>query len=549
MLLFLPFRHVDPPQAIIVSRFLIVLYLTKSGTMSQKPIAMEQLKQILQLKNDGVGIREISRRTGMSRNSVRKYLALLDVNQLSEPEQLSNKDIADKAYQNDQMAHDAERLKHLFAHFIKAEGELPKTGVTRQLLWKEYIELHPDGYVYSHYCYHFNQYLRNKEVSMHMEYTAGDVMMIDFAGKKQHYVDESTGERIDCQVFVAILPFSGLIFCYAVHSQQTEDFSCSINKMLMYYGGVPFTILCDNFRTAVTRASRYEPVFTDICNQLSEHYQTTFSATRPYSPRDKAMVERAVNIVYTHVYAPLRDRDFDSLDALNAAMSEQLLLLNNKPYKNTVYSRWYYYEQHERQTLKQLPTEPFTVKKVVLLTVQRNYHIQLREDCLYYSVPYQHVGKKVKVLYDSRVIEVYHDNSRVAVHIRKPNAKAYTTISEHMPPHHQKMQQIKGWNKEDLLLQASAIGQAALQAATLMLDNSIYVEQNYKACFGMLMLKNRYGQQRLEAACRRAVQATRVNYSMVKNILEKGLDKELLSATNPVIILQHENIRGKEHYQ
>lgn len=118
-----------------------------------------------------------------------------------------------------------------------------------------------------------------------------------------------------------------------------------------------------------------------------------------------------------------------------------------------------------------------------------------------------------------------------------------------MPPHHQKMQQIKGWNKEDLLLQASAIGQAALQAATLMLDNSIYIEQNYKACFGMLMLKNRYGQQRLEAACRRAVQATRVNYSMVKNILEKGLDKELLSTSNPVIILQHENIRGKEHYQ
>jgi transposase len=516
--------------------------------MSQKPIAMEQLKQILQLKNDGVGIREISRRTGMSRNSVRKYLALLDTDH-SEREPLSNRDLADKAYRNDQLVHDAERLQHLFTHFKTAEGELLKTGVTRQLLWKEYINVHPDGYVYSHYCHHFNQFLRNKEVSMHLEYTAGDVIMIDFAGKKQHYIDTSTGERIDCHVFVAILPFSGLIFCYAVHSQQTEDFTCCINHMLRFYGGVPSTILCDNFRTAVTRASRYEPVFTDICNQLSEHYQTTFSATRPYSPRDKAMVERAVNIVYTQVYAPLRNRDFDSLEALNAAMSEQLLLLNNKPYKNTVYSRWYYYEKKEQHTLKLLPTEPFTAKKVVMLTVQRNYHIQLREDYLYYSVPYQHVGKKVKVLYDRRVVEIYHDNTRIAVHIRKPNAKAYTTIAEHMPPHHQKMQQIKGWNKEDLLFQSSAIGQAALQAATLILDNSIYIEQNYKACHGMLMLKNRYGQQRLEAACKRAVQATRVNYTMIKNILEKGLDKESLPINHPIIILQHENIRGKEHYQ
>ena len=517
--------------------------------MSQKPIAMEQLKQILQLKNDGVGIREISRRTGISRNSVRKYLVLLDAEQSEESQALSNKDIADKAYHNDQIEHDAERLQYLFTHFTKAEGELLKTGVTRQLLWKEYIQINPDGYVYSHYCYHFNQYLRNKEVSMHLEYTAGDVIMIDFAGKKQHYVETSTGEQIECQVFVAILPFCGLIFCYAVHSQQTEDFTCCINNMLNFYGGVPSTILCDNFKTAVTRANRYEPVFTDICSQLSEHYQTTFSATRPYSPKDKAMVERAVNIVYTNVYAPLRNRDFDSLDALNTAMNEQLLLLNNKPYKNTVYSRWYYYEQNEQHTLKPLPTEPFTSKKAVILTVQRNYHVQLREDCLYYSVPYQYVGKKVKVLYDKRVVEVYHDNSRIAVHSRKPNAKAYTTIAEHMPPHHQRMQQIKGWNKEDLLSQASGIGVAALQAATLMMDNSIYVEQNYKSCFGMLMLKNRYGQQRLEAACKRAVQATRVNYTMIKNILEKGLDKESQSTSDPVIILQHENIRGKEHYQ
>lgn len=92
-----------------------------------------------------------------------------------------------------------------------------------------------------------------------------------------------------------------------------------------------------------------------------------------------------------------------------------------------------------------------------MLTVQRNYHIQLREDCLYYSVPYQYVGKKVKVLYDSRVVEVYYDHSRIAVHIRKPNSKAYTTLVEHMPPHHQRMQEIKGWNKDDLLSKASRI--------------------------------------------------------------------------------------------
>ncbi|NII29911.1 transposase family protein, partial [Pseudoflavitalea sp. X16] len=335
------------------------------------------------------------------------------------------------------------------------------------------------------------------------------------------------GECIECQVFVTILPFSGLIFCKAVHSQRSEDFTVCINSMLKYYGGVPATILCDNLKTAVTRPSRYEPVFTELCRQLSEHYTTTFSATRPYSPRDKAMVERAVRIVYTHVYAPLRNHDFTNLELLNRAIQEQLVLLNNKPYKNTPYSRRYFFEQQERSLLKVLPCEPFSPKKVVMLTVQRNYHVQLSEDHRYYSVPYQHVGKKVTVLYDSRVVEVYLDQERIAFHSRNSHPKAYTTLGEHMPPHHQRMQQIKGFNRDDLLAQAARIGTATLQAATLMLENSIYVEQNYKACFGMLMLHKKYSPARLEAACTRALQGSRINYTMIKNILERGLDKQL----------------------
>src|SRR5438034_3655527 len=252
--------------------------------MSQKPIVMEQLKQILQLKSDGIAIREIARRIGISRNSVSKYMALL----ATDGEALSNTELADKAYSNDLLEHDAQRIKEVSQHFSSSGPELSKTGVTRQLLWQEYIAQNPDGYSYSRYCYHLHQRLKNADLSMHLEYQPGDMMMVDFAGKNQSYVDVQTGEQIECQVFVAILPYSGLIFCQAVHSQQTADFTTCINKMLKYYAGIPATILCDNLKTAVTRPSRYEPVFTDICYQLNEHYGTTFSATRPYSPRDKA---------------------------------------------------------------------------------------------------------------------------------------------------------------------------------------------------------------------------------------------------------------------
>jgi len=511
--------------------------------MAQKPIAMEQLKQVLQLHKDGIAIREIARRVGIDRNTVRKYLS-----RVRTEESRSEGDLAEQAYDNDLLELEAERLRQITVHLANAGKELSKTGVTRQLLWQEYLEQHPDGYSYSRYCYHLQQYLKNRDLSMHLEYEPADTIMIDFAGKKQHYRDPTTGEQTPCEVFVAILPFSGLIFCLAVASQRTADFIRCINAMLRFYAGVTITILCDNLRTAVIRPDRYEPVFTDICNQLSEHYGTTFSATRPYSPRDKAMVERAVNIVYTHVYAPLRNREFNSLEALNAAMQEQLILLNNKPYKNTPYSRWYFYEQQERSLLKLLPTEPFALKKTVQLTVQRNYHVQLSEDHRYYSVPYQHVGKKVKVFYDHRVVEVYLEGERIALHVRKSHNKAYTTLAEHMPPHHQRMQQIKGFNREDLLAQAARIGTAAVQAATLMLENSIYIEQNYKACFGMLMLQKKYGRDRLEAACSRALQGSRINYTMIKNILEAGLDRQPARLDDRPLP-SHDNIRGKDHYQ
>lgn len=513
--------------------------------MSQKSITMDRLKQILQLKSDGVPIKEIVRRTGISRNSVRKYLARLDEG----TGQLSDKALADAAYNNEQLEQNTLRLQNLVQFLKYASSELSKTGVTRQLLWHEYLQRYPDGYGYSQFCYHLKDYRRNSDLSMHMEYKPGDMVMVDFTGKLLYYVDVETGERFNCEVFVSVMPFSGLIFCEAVHTQQTADFTHCINEMFKFYRGTASTILCDNLKTAVIRPNRYEPLFTEICNQLSDHYGTTFSATRPYSPRDKGMVEQAVRIVYAHIFAPLRHTVFTSLQALNTAIHNQILLLNNKPYKNTAYSRWYFYDQHENSCLRTLPSEPFMRKKVVMLTVQRNYHVQLSENHHYYSVPYQHVGKKVKVLYDSKVVEVYYDNERIALHFRKNHQKAYTTLDDHMPPHHQRMQEIKGFNKEDLLAQAARIGTFTAQAAALMLENSIYVEQNYKACFGMLMLQKKYKTDRLEAACSRALLGTRVNYTMIKNILERGLDKMSSSPEDNNIIPKHDNIRGKDNYQ
>jgi hypothetical protein len=183
-----------------------------------------------------------------------------------------------------------------------------------------------------------------------------------------------------------------------------------------------------------------------------------------------------------------------------------------------------------------------------MATVQRNYHVQLSEDHRYYSVPFIYAGKKVKILYDSKTVEIYYEYDRIAVHTRSYMTRAYNTIHEHMPSNHQLAVNIKGWTKSDMLARAADIGESAVQVVEHILNSSIYPEQNYKSCHGMLMLKNLYGHERLEAACSRALKGTRIGYTMIKNILQAGLDKQKMIEYD-MHLPDHDNIRGPENYQ
>lgn len=519
--------------------------------MAQKPLDMNQIKQVWQLHNDGVGIKAIARRTGISRKTVKKYLRnLAIVNTPSEKEHSVTKEqMAGVAYNDDTTPRRGLRLEALHKHFKYAEGELYKTGVTRQLLWLEYCQQHQDGYRYSQYCYLLTKYLKDTDPAFHWEYTPGEFIQVDFAGKKLSYVDRQTGEVTSCEVFVAVLPFSGLLFCTAAHSQKTADVAGCINACLKYYGGVSKTILCDNMRTAVTKSDRYEPVFTELCHQLSTHYNTTFSATRPAAPTDKGMVEKAVNIVYTHVYAPMRHQVFHSLESLNAGIRLLLDGLNTKPYKNSSDSRRDIFERLEKATLKQLPCSPFGVKKGKQLTVQQNYAIQLTDNGHYYTVPYQYVGYKVWVSYDSRLVEVFYNQQRIALHVRNSHEPRFNRTLEHMPPHHQHMVEQQGWTVEELLARAARIGEYTRQAADRILHSSIYPEQNFKACHAMMLLQNQYSGERLEAACRRAVSVCRPTLSLIRNILKAGLDDQPVLFEEPAPLPGHQNIRGRENYK
>ena len=521
--------------------------------MAAKRKTMLQIRLLLKKFISNQSIREISRSISMSRNTVKKYKAkftqsglTLEEIQLLEDEKLY--EIVNEGEKNKNPVKNA-RLQDLRERLPDYIKDLKRVGVTRRLLWEEYRQEVPEGLGYTQFCEHISKYIERNDLSAMFDHRPGEVLQIDFAGKPFHYVDLESGELIACPVFVCILPFSNTTFVKALPSQKQEYFINGIRNAFEYIGGVPKSVLIDNLKSGVKKANRYEPQFTELIEQLSAHYSTTFMATRVRKPKDKSHVEGGVRLSYQRLYAPLRNQVFHSIEQINEAFRKQLDIHHNKLFSGKDYNRYDLLEE-EKEYLQPLPTEPFIVKHSTISKVQKNYHVLLGEDKHMYSVPYQLVGKRLKLIYDINTVEIYDELKRITVHKRDFRKNKYTTKEQHMPPNHLKYYEQGGWDASYFRNWAKKIGTQTLKAIESILESKKYVQQTYRSCIGIISLGKKYGNQRLESACARANTFNSVSYMTIKNILENNLDKaraqeKLFNHKTPA----HENIRGKSNYK
>lgn len=514
---------------------------------------MDQIRAILFNYRDSRSIKATSRQLKVSKNTVREYLRRCfeysnDLTKILALGDAELEKLCIKATAN-------EHNKRL-ADFEKGVpgwiADLKKPGVTRYLLWEAYRSANPQGFGYSQFCQHFKAYVARNDLTLAMEHPPAEVLMVDFAGKKLCWVDETTGQMHDCEVLVAVFPCTQYCFCIALPSQSLPDFVEGLNQALLYFKGLPKVLLSDNLKAYVSKPERYEPTFTQLCEQLGAHYQIELQATRVGKPKDKASVENAVLQVYRSVYAPLRNEIFTSAQALNAAILQQLAVLNDKPYQKKEGSRRLHFEVYERPLLRPLPPQLFEIKKITRAKVQRNYHIFLGEDKNYYSVPWQYVGAEVQVLYTRHCVEVYVQTKRIATHVRRLThlqQYRYQTKDEHMPKQHQEWKKSQGYDASYFLEKAQAIGPATHWAMQQVLLSRIQQTQTYNSCRGILHLAGQYSPLRLEQAARRCQAANKATYTMLKRILGLQLDQATVDETPGPQLGDHENIRGPEYYQ
>ncbi len=513
--------------------------------MANKGLEMIQIKQIIRLYNEGKSYREITDLLGFSRKAVTKYVLLYKSTGLSYEaiKQMSEEEVS--VVMATQEKPNVNRLAILQCLFTTIEHELKRVGVTKQTVWSEYKVEHPDGYNFTQFCFHYNQWVKPSEVTMHFEHKVGDKMFVDFAGSKLKFIDRITGETHEAEVFVAILGASQLTYVEAVQSQKKEDFIAVVENALHYFGGVPAAIVPDNLKSAVTHPGKYEPELNRSFADFGLHYETTILPARSRKPRDKALVENAVKNIYTRIYAPLRNRTFFSIYELNTAIQEELVKHNNHPFQNKEYSRRELFTQIEEQVLKPLPLLKYEVKNYYVATVYKNSYIWLGCDKHYYSVPFRYIGKKVKIEYTRSSVAVYLHHERIAYHTRVPGKYGYTTISEHLPSHHRF---VSDWSPEKFLGWAQTVGQETEKVISIILESKTHPEQAYKSCIGILSYGKKVGYERLNLACRRADQYGSYSYMTIKNILAGNYESLSSEEQVPYQLPLHENIRGAAYY-
>jgi transposase len=264
--------------------------------------------------------------------------------------------------------------------------ERRRAGVTLELLHMEYLEQHPDGYRYSQFCEIYRKWLRHRGLSMRQVHRAGEKTFVDYSGKKPCIWDAKTGERIDVELFVAVLGASNFTFAEATATQRGPDFIASHMRAFAYFGGVTAATVCDQLKSGVTVSCRYEPGLQRTYEEMAEHYGTTVLPARPAHPRDKPKAEVGVQVVQRWILARLRNEMHFSLDSLNQRIAELLAELNDRPMRVYQVSRRQLFEQLDRPALGPLPTTRFVYGEWKHAKVNVDYHVEA--DGHYYSVPH-----------------------------------------------------------------------------------------------------------------------------------------------------------------
>ncbi len=393
-----------------------------------------------------------------------------------------------------------------------------------KVLWAKYLKVEaPTGvrhYGYERFCQIVTAHVRANDLTMPISHVPGHTMQADWAGTKMTLVDPITRTTTAVSVFVAALPYSGMVFAYGFGDERQNAWCEGHWRAFEYFGGVSALIVPDNASTAsnqISKTDRAREVNREYADFLA-YYNTAAVPTRSRKPRDKGGVEAGVKVVTNWVIHFLADQVFADLDELNAAIGEQVEAINTRtPFRGEDRSRRDWFAENESGELGELPQQrwqPVTWRRA---KVNRDWHIQL--DTIKYSTPYRFAGTSVDVRIIGSQVDILAEGEVIATHHQGARRNSYVTDPDHAPAHYEGMDGL--WTRGYFLRQAAKVGPGCVTALTRLLDARAIQAQGFRSCMNILDLGKRGNRALLEAACQQLIADPhrQVSYTAVKHQL------------------------------
>lgn len=509
--------------------------------MPAERISMRKIKEILRLKHEGLSERKIASSCHISRASVSRCLERAARASLTWPlpDTLDDKALECLLYPSEA------KLNCVPPDWPHVHQEMKKKGVTLDLLWSEYRASESGGISYSRFCHLYREFKQTLEPVMRQTHKAGEKLFVDYAGLTVPWIEPTTGEIFEAQIFVAVLGASNYTYVEATQSQSLGDWIGSHVRTFEFLGGVPKIVVPDNLKSGISNAHRYDPDINPTYQDMANHYGAAVIPARVAHPKDKAKVEVGVQGIERRILAKLRHHTFFSLAEINAAIRPLLMAYNEKAFQRLPGSRLSEFMQVDKPALQTLPIYPYEYAEWKKVRAGIDYHVAFEHH--YYSVPHQYIKHELDLRITRTLVQCFYKGKLIAVHARA-NKKGHTTVKEHMPKRHQAYAE---WTPERLLRWAQQTGEQTHQLLQAMIEARPHPQQAFRACLGVMRLGKHYGDHRLEKAAQRALALGALSYKSIESILKHGLEQKPLPQSShamPVQPISHEHLRGADYY-
>lgn len=486
--------------------------------MARKEYMVVDIVDVLRRCQRGDTMRSLARATGMGRNTVKKYVRLAYKKGFTVEGPCDLEKIAAQVLTeiNARLPGPApSKAQALLAHKEEIKGWIENERLTLTKIHSKLTRLSIETTYSNLYRFVSSEIGLSSKTTVRMAETApGEVAEVDF-GRLGLVYDPDTGRKRFVYALVVTLVFSRHQYVAVSFTQELPVLISGLEDAWQFFGGVTRRVIIDNLKAAVVKSDRYTPVFNRTFLEYSEYRGFIIDPAPARMATGKPTVERQVPYVRKNFFQGEAFRDIAHIreEAVKWCTETAGMRIHGTTRKRP----FVVFTEEEKETLFPLVKERFDTPSWATPTVHPDHHVRIGHSL--YSAPTEYIGKKVDARKDSRLVRLYYKGSLIKTHPVVLPGKRSTDYTDY--PKEKTAYAMRSCTY--YIEKAEEVGASCKAFMELLLEGD-FPWARLRQAQKLLRLPEKYGKDRVENACRRALSFDLIDVRRVEGMITKGLE-------------------------